>query len=111
VDVTVPPTPFTLASLTCATALSPSHPALSENQKASYSSLDRDSNDLVNSSAGIGISSDILAVGKLLSTMKATLGVLGTTFDFLGKQTSNAAALGLAIDAMHQVRFNYSPSS
>jgi hypothetical protein len=108
-----PPATFTLASLTCATPLSPSHPvssAQSENQKISNQTLDRDSDESTNSSAGIGISPDILAVGNLLSTMKSTLGVLGTTFDFLGEHTAKAAALGPAIDAMFQVSLTYSLS-
>ncbi|KAB5591009.1 THP2 domain containing protein [Ceratobasidium theobromae] len=48
-------------------------------------------------------SPDVAGLEQLKQTMQATLGVLGTTFDYLGEQTARVAALGPAVEASHQI--------
>lgn len=48
-------------------------------------------------------SPDVAGLEQLRQTMQATLGVLGSTFDYLGEQTARVASLGPAVDASHQI--------
>lgn len=48
-------------------------------------------------------SPDVAGLEQLRQTMQATLGALGTTFDYLGEQTARVAALGPAVEASHQI--------
>lgn len=51
----------------------------------------------------INQSPDVAGLEQLRQTMQATLGVLGSTFDYLGEQTARVAALGPAVEASHQI--------
>ncbi|KAF8756441.1 hypothetical protein RHS01_04386 [Rhizoctonia solani] len=46
---------------------------------------------------------DVAGLEQLRQTMQATLGMLGTTFDYLGEQTGRVAQLGPAVEASHQI--------
>ncbi|QRW25405.1 hypothetical protein RhiXN_07354 [Rhizoctonia solani] len=48
-------------------------------------------------------SPDVAGLEQLRQTMQATLGMLGTTFDYLGEQTGRVAQLGPAVEASHQI--------
>jgi len=48
-------------------------------------------------------SPDVAGLEQLRQTMQATLGVLGSTFDYLGEQTARVTALGPAVEASHQI--------
>jgi len=51
----------------------------------------------------INQSPDVAGLEQLRQTMQTTLGVLGSTFDYLGEQTARVAALGPAVEASHQI--------
>ncbi|KAG8684282.1 hypothetical protein FRC09_015492 [Ceratobasidium sp. 395] len=48
-------------------------------------------------------SPDVAGLEQLRQTMQATMGMLGSTFDYLGEQTARVATLGPAVEASHQI--------
>ncbi|KAG9104536.1 hypothetical protein FRC06_001622 [Ceratobasidium sp. 370] len=48
-------------------------------------------------------SPDVAGLEQLRQTMQATMGMLGSTFDYLGEQTARVASLGPAVEASHQI--------
>ncbi|KAJ7287272.1 hypothetical protein C8J57DRAFT_1283378 [Mycena rebaudengoi] len=86
--LTSTPMQNSLASLTCATPLSPSA-----------------ANDPSERWRGSGIiTPELLAVGELVAAMKQVLGALGTTFDSLGDQTDRVASLGPGLKVSGQLK-------
>ncbi|KAJ6558427.1 hypothetical protein DFH09DRAFT_1162770 [Mycena vulgaris] len=85
-----------LASLTCATRLSPDVFSASRTNSMEPS---------------VVLTPELLAVGELVSAMKRVVGVLGTTFDSLGEQSARVASLAPALKASEQVRVAKLPNS
>ncbi|KAJ7125053.1 hypothetical protein C8R44DRAFT_130262 [Mycena epipterygia] len=78
------PMQTSLASLSCATLLSPD-----AGPRTNPPEL---------------ITPELLAVGELVAAMKRVVGVLGTTFDSLGEQTERVASLAPALKASAQIK-------
>jgi hypothetical protein len=83
-----------LASLTCATRLSPEGFSASRNSIQPNSSVE----------LSVVLTPELLAVGELVAAMRRVVGVLGTTFESLGDQTERVASLAPALKASEQVR-------
>ncbi|KAF7362177.1 hypothetical protein MVEN_00563800 [Mycena venus] len=77
-----------LASLSCATHLSPDR-------------ADPRTNSL---ELSVVLTPELLAVGELVAAMKRVVGVLGTTFDSLGEQTERVATLAPTLKAAEHVK-------
>ncbi|KAJ7502913.1 hypothetical protein B0H11DRAFT_609907 [Mycena galericulata] len=77
-----------LASLSCATRLSPNRTGPSGN----------------NLEPSVVLTPELLAVGELVAAMKGVVGALGTTFDSLGVQTERVASLAPALKASEQIK-------
>jgi len=77
-----------LASLSCATHLSPDR-------------TDPGTNSL---ELSVVLTPELLAVGELVAAMKRVVGVLGTTFDSLGEQTERVATLAPALKAAEHIK-------
>ncbi|KAJ7188612.1 hypothetical protein C8R46DRAFT_1023912 [Mycena filopes] len=84
-----------LASLACATRLSPNTRSPSGNR------TDPIPNDVSSSAV---LTPELIAVGELVAAMKRVLGTLGTTFDSLGEQTERVATLAPALKAADQIK-------
>ncbi|KAJ6593562.1 hypothetical protein B0H19DRAFT_1281149 [Mycena capillaripes] len=92
---TTTPMNSSLASLMCATRLSPDGYSPSKNR------TDPKANSL---ELSVVVTPELLAVGELVAAMKRVVGVLGTTFDSLGEQTERVATLAPALKAAEHIK-------
>ncbi|KAJ7782767.1 hypothetical protein B0H16DRAFT_466789 [Mycena metata] len=83
-----------LASLTCATRLSPD----------ASSPLANRTDPTINTLQSEVMTPELIAVGELVAAMKRVLGTLGTTFDSLGEQTERVVTLAPALKAAEQIK-------
>jgi len=87
-NISTSPMQDSLASLSCATHLSPDR-------------TDPKTNGL---ELSVVLTPELLAVGELVAAMKRVVGVLGTTFDSLGEQTERVATLAPALKAAELIK-------
>ncbi|KAJ7129020.1 hypothetical protein C8R43DRAFT_691146 [Mycena crocata] len=87
--ISTSPMHSSLASLACATHLSPEN------------TTDPRANSL---ELSVVLTPELLAVGELVAAMKRVVGVLGTTFDSLGEQTERVASLAPALKASEMLK-------
>ncbi|KAJ7729503.1 hypothetical protein DFH07DRAFT_181505 [Mycena maculata] len=80
-----------LASLSCATRLSPS---TNRTEPNSGNGLE----------LSVVLTPELLAVGELVAAMKGVVGALGTTFDSLGAQAESVASLAPALKVSEQIK-------